>query len=206
MDVGLLVEGHIVVDDMGDAIDIKSPGRHIRSHQNIQAAAFQIVDGADTCFLVHVAIEGGGFQANLTQLLRDGGVVATTVTQADGTYAFADVLPGAYEVAVDASTLPAGSTWTLTTAALPHALTLAEGASEQVPDIGYVEHGTIAGLVFDDADGDGTRDAGEPGISGVSVVVRRDGTDVGTVVTGADGTFTISRPSTTRSPVSMAPR
>ena len=73
MDVGLLVEGHIVVDDMGDAIDIKSPGRHIRSHQNIQAAAFQIVDGADTCFLVHVAIEGGGFQANLTQLLRDGG-------------------------------------------------------------------------------------------------------------------------------------
>ncbi len=49
----------------------------------------------------------------------------------------------------------------------------------------------ISGLVFSDTDGNGTQDAGEPGLPGILVVARDSNGIANTAVTGPDGTFMI---------------
>jgi hypothetical protein len=50
--------------------------------------------------------------------------------------------------------------------------------------------GDIAGTVFNDLDGDGIRNAGEPGLAGVTITLRNDANAVIAVtVTAADGSF-----------------
>ncbi|GMA91155.1 SdrD B-like domain-containing protein [Homoserinibacter gongjuensis] len=53
---------------------------------------------------------------------------------------------------------------------------------------GEVPLAAIAGVVYDDLDGDGTRDPGEPGIAGAQVSLSGDATQ-GPQTTGADGVF-----------------
>jgi hypothetical protein len=52
--------------------------------------------------------------------------------------------------------------------------------------------GTVSGLKFNDLNGNGVRDAGEPGLSGVTITLSLTGTTPRTVVTGSDGTFSFS--------------
>ena len=49
--------------------------------------------------------------------------------------------------------------------------------------------GDIAGTVWLDADGDGRRDAGEPGLSGVTVKLLRGNVQTGQAATGDDGAY-----------------
>ena len=57
---------------------------------------------------------------------------------------------------------------------------------------GYVftdDAGTISGLVYDDSDGSGTPQPGEPRLVGATVVLLRGGTQVATTTTGPSGTW-----------------
>ncbi|MEO1367289.1 MAG: SdrD B-like domain-containing protein, partial [Acidobacteriota bacterium] len=50
----------------------------------------------------------------------------------------------------------------------------------------------VAGTAFRDFDGDGVRDAGEPGIEGLTVDVYSDSGLLGSTTTAADGTYTVA--------------
>ena len=132
-------------------------------------------------------------------LLDSGGsTVAGTTSAADGSYEFR-VVPGDYEVAVS---VPAG--WALTTlggttandsdfdaAGLTGVFAAPSGSYLDVADAGFLP-ATVEGLVYEDVDGDGTRDLGEPGIGGVDVTVTdSSGTPV-VVTTAPDGSYSVN--------------
>ncbi|MBT8197957.1 MAG: carboxypeptidase regulatory-like domain-containing protein, partial [Acidimicrobiia bacterium] len=145
-----------------------------------------------------------GFSGVTVVLLNTAGdVVASTTTLADGSYIFADVPPGDYTVAVtDDDQVLAGYTLTSGLDALD--ITVGAGDISGV-DFGYVrEPGTasIGDVVFLDADQDGVRDSGEPGIAGVTVDLYDLGADgapgggddvlVGSTVTDANGEYSFA--------------
>jgi CshA-type fibril repeat protein len=123
---------------------------------------------------------------------RDDGEPSTT-TAADGTYAFTNLAVGPYTVRLD---LPAGTTCSVP-GACAFSGTLASGQSAGPLDFGAWRSGSISGLVFNDRDGDGTRDAGEPVRADVPVFADLD--DDGeadaaepAALTGADGRYTLT--------------
>ena len=133
--------------------------------------------------------------------------VATTVTSADsgtspaGFYRFGNLTPGTYIVKVD-TTSPALAGLPQTTdpdfdgvPANPSAnpgddadslVIVTSGSSYSGADFGYQPQGAIGDFVWLDLDQDGVQDAGEPGISGVSIRIA-NGTTTYTVTTDFDG-------------------
>jgi uncharacterized repeat protein (TIGR02059 family)/LPXTG-motif cell wall-anchored protein len=129
-----------------------------------------------------------------------GAAVTTTTTDANGAYVFANLPVGSYKVsavdpvgylptqdgqgtsATDSSTGSATST-NLTT----------DGASDVTLDFGFVTPKVSVGnFVWADTNRDGTQDAGEPGIAGVTLTITKaDGSAV-TNVFGASVTTTIT--------------
>jgi uncharacterized repeat protein (TIGR01451 family) len=121
-------------------------------------------------------------------LTQGATVVATTTTAPDGSYSFTGLVPGAYTVtetqpAGYGSSSPDGVAVTVTAGGIATA-NFADTVS------------TIAGSVFVDASGDGVRQAGENGISGVTV--KLTGTAAGggavskTTATDGSGNFKFS--------------
>lgn len=150
----------------------------------------------------------GGVQIQLLGDLNADSVpdfTLSTTTTATGTYEFTDLPPGNYTVnsAQPAGTVP---TFDADGAASPgtSALTLAGGATVRNQDFGYQPAsggggtGLIGDTVWQDTDGDGVLDAGESGISGISV--QLDGDTNGdsvidvtqTTVTNAAGVYEFS--------------
>ena len=101
-----------------------------------------------------------------------GAVVATTTTAADGTYLFANILPGAYFVQVT-DTHGELTGLSLTTAGNPLGpITVVHMQTYLDADFGYnlvcsSTRGAISGRVWHDVNGDRVQDAGEAGIAGV---------------------------------------
>ncbi len=124
---------------------------------------------------------------NVTVTLTNGnGAIQTDVTDANGIYGFIDLLAGTYTVTVNSATLPAGLTQTfdLDGLATPNTATapLAEGENRTDVDFGYQPAtppllGSIGDFVWQDTNGDGVQDAGEPGIANVTVTLT-DGNGV----------------------------
>ena len=131
-------------------------------------------------------------------LLQNGVVVATEVTDGNGNYLFDQLPAGTYVVSVDFTTLPSS---TLVNVADPDGgtlnqstITLAPGDADRLQDFGYVEPppapAEIGDTVWFDADRDGTQNVGEVGIPGVSVqLIDSSGAVVGTRVTDQDGKY-----------------
>jgi LPXTG-site transpeptidase (sortase) family protein len=118
-----------------------------------------------------------------------GTVIGTRITAADGSYNFANLSSGDYEVV---ETDPAGYIST-TNNTVP--VTVTSGSNTQV-DFGdrLITGGnpsTIRGTVYDDnINGDGIRDPGEPGINGVTIDLLNDsGGVIATTTTAFDGTY-----------------
>ncbi|MCB9296618.1 MAG: hypothetical protein H6559_26415 [Lewinellaceae bacterium] len=76
-------------------------------------------------------------------------------------------------------------------------ITLSSGENDPTNDAGYYESAFIGDFVWQDTDGDGIQDAGEPGIPGVTVNLYADanqdgvpdGAPIATDVTGANGEY-----------------
>ena len=126
--------------------------------------------------------------AGVTVNLLDAGnnVIATTTTDANGFYRFTSLAPGSYTVNI---VNPPGFTINTTPASQP--VTLAAGQSIDTVDFGLRQApATIGNLVFQDTNGNGVQDAGEPGISGITVILRDpNGNVIATTTTDANGNY-----------------
>ena len=63
MDVDLLVLGALVVDDVGDVVDVDTAGGHVSGHEHVDLA---VAEGAQRLLpgsLAEVAMEGRGGEA-----------------------------------------------------------------------------------------------------------------------------------------------
>lgn len=116
----------------------------------------------------------------------DGPVEITVVTGPDGTWDLPNLPPGRYDVELDETTIPPGTTPTTPTDA---SVTVPVGGREVV-DIGIAEEVSLGSTVWIDDDGDGTRDAGELGIAGVAVSLYDNlGNLVAGTFTNGDGNY-----------------
>ncbi len=120
--------------------------------------------------------------------------VSTQLSGPDGSYGFANLRPGSYQISIAP---PAGR---FPTTATSHAVALTAGSSVDTADFGLGdtsnESASIGDLVWNDADGDGMFDTGELGVPGVTVTLRRDvdgdglfETSVTSAVTDGDGAY-----------------
>ncbi len=122
----------------------------------------------------------------------------TTTTDAAGNYIFTGLVPGAYVVEVDSSTLPAGVSTTPTGDPdgdgdnTSNPIVLAAGDVFVNADFGYPNPSgsTIGDRLFVDTNGDGIDDPGEPGLGGVTITLLNDSGDpIASTVTAADGSY-----------------
>ena len=130
-------------------------------------------------------------------------ITATTTTGVNGDYDFSGLPAGNYRVTVDTSTLPIAGlkeSYDLNGIGTPSTTTttLTAGQVRNTVDFGYTGKGSIGDRVWFDADSNGVQDAGEPGISGVTVNLDVDYDKDGTVdftlntTTNTSGNYTFN--------------
>ncbi len=131
--------------------------------------------------------------AGVTVSLYDNlnNLVGTQLTAANGSYSFANLAAGNYTVV---ETDPAGYVST-TDNSVPAAVTPGISTAVNFGDqpIPGGNPASISGVVFNDANGNGTQDAGETGLSGVTVDLLNSGSVVvATTLTAADGSYSFT--------------
>ena len=121
--------------------------------------------------------------------LKNGTVVNTVTTQADGSYKFTGVYPGNYTVA---EVLQSG--WKQTAFVGVFQVRTYDITGK---NIGNFKLGTISGMKFNDMNGNGVKDAGDNGLSGWTINLTGTDTITGTpvnlsTVTGTNGDFSFT--------------
>jgi len=116
------------------------------------------------------------------------------ITDSGGAYGIGNLVPGTYTARVDTTTLPAGVIQTADlSGGLDHSATFSLSGTQTRADVdfGYAVPVSIGDLVWNDLDGDGQRDGGEPGLGGVTVTLFRSGDDsiVSTIDSEPDGSY-----------------
>lgn len=137
-----------------------------------------------------------GVTITRTSTINDpAGANLSVVTDAQGNFTFANVPFGSVTLT---ETVPAGFAQTAPPppGTLPATINFAQ---RQVSGLLFGNRalgGTISGVKFNDVNGSGVRDAGEPGLPGVTISRTASSADAPgaqlSVVTGADGNFTFS--------------
>ncbi|MFK7919557.1 MAG: SdrD B-like domain-containing protein [Ilumatobacter sp.] len=105
-------------------------------------------------------------------------VVYTTTVDESGNYLFEDLPAGVYDIVI--SGLPAGVSSSFDPDGVNDGatrITLGLDETNLDQDFGFVGTAAVGDDVFIDADGDGIRDVGEPGLPGVTVTVTSAGVD-----------------------------
>jgi protocatechuate 3,4-dioxygenase beta subunit len=151
--------------------------------------------------------------------VADGAAIATTTTSATGVYNFANLAPGNYIVGVvipagyavvatnggdpdnNTDNDNNGTNTSVAGEVRSNAVSLAVGAEPATAvdgdgtngnltvDFALIGTGSIGDKVFADNDGDGIQDAGEPGISGVTVTLTYPNGTTATTTTDANGNY-----------------
>jgi hypothetical protein len=140
-----------------------------------------------------------GVTVTASTVIAGATVTYTTVTDATGKYTISGLPLGDFTVAVATASLPAGSVQTFDANGIATADSSTTTLTAAVPadvlqDFGYKGPGSIGNLIWNDLNGDGIQDAGEPGLPGVKVTVTTvigGATVTLSTVTGADGSYSL---------------
>ncbi len=152
----------------------------------------------------------GGISGRVVELLDSAGNATgrTAVTDGNGDYLFDNLAPGTYAVRFvpNAATPFTKANIGLndgvdsdanTTTGKTANITLASGGDDRTLDAGVYRPATIGDRVFEDMDGDGFQDPGEPGLAGATVrLLNADGTPVSGVApitTDATGSYSFTQ-------------
>ncbi len=121
-----------------------------------------------------------GITVTLTGDLDNDGIaddILTVTTDENGTYSFPNLPAGDFTIAVDPTDLPGGMIPTGdpdgaldNTTLVP----LAAGETNLDQDFGYTGTGSVGDQLWNDIDGDGVQDPGEPGLPGVEITIGVD--------------------------------
>ncbi|WUR15161.1 SdrD B-like domain-containing protein [[Empedobacter] haloabium] len=147
--------------------------------------------------------EAGIGGARVTLLDGAGKALATTTTDCNGLYQFANLKPGSYSVQFDKSALPSGYVITRRDAGSDdardsdigadgrsHQVTLVSGENNTSVDAGVTAAASVGNRVWEDSDFDGVQDAGEAGVCGVTVRLYDAAHNLqASTVTAADGSY-----------------
>ena len=128
-----------------------------------------------------------GLQGWTVELLSNGSVVETTTSASDGSYSFADVAPGAYTIEEIMQT-----GWFQTEPQNPffYSVTATSGSSQSGLNFGNFQLVNITGEVYNDLNGNGNLDPGEPGLQGWTVnLLNQAGNTVATTTSDANGDY-----------------
>jgi hypothetical protein len=140
-----------------------------------------------------------GIDGVQVKLYRDNGdgafnaatdiLVGTQTTSAGGHYLFQNLAANDYFVDVVDATVPAGYQTTTYNDPTP-IISLGEGQSYLEADFGYVIGAVIGDFVWEDLNKNGVQDAGEPGLSGVTVnLYDGSGNLIGSTTTDRNGYY-----------------
>ncbi|HTR18870.1 MAG TPA: SdrD B-like domain-containing protein [Candidatus Paceibacterota bacterium] len=126
--------------------------------------------------------------ANNNGQLDNGETSLTTNKQ--GFYDFTGLVAGTYHVC---EVVPSG--WTQTypkTGGGCYTVTLSAGQNAKKKDFGNFKPGTISGMKYNDANGNGRKDNGETGLEGWTIVLHGPHGQTQTTTTGSDGSFSFT--------------
>ncbi|HEX2916673.1 MAG TPA: SdrD B-like domain-containing protein [Chloroflexia bacterium] len=182
-------------DSASDAVTVLASNGTITGSVYVDANNNGLKDPAETSGI-------GGVLITLKDATT-GNVIATTTTAADGSYVFAGLPAGSYTLVESqpvgyldgkdaVGTVNGSSNGTLGNDQLSN-IVLAANDSGINYNFGELQPATLSGEVFDDANGNGSKDAGENGLGNVTVTLT--GTDdLGnpvslTTATAADGSY-----------------
>ena len=82
--VRLIVLGALVVNDVGDVVDVDTAGGHVRGDENIDLAGTEGTQCALAGTLTQVAVQGTGGKATLFEFLGNAGGLALRAGKDDG--------------------------------------------------------------------------------------------------------------------------
>ena len=103
-------------------------------------------------------------------------LIQTATTNSLGNYTFDDLLAGTYNVVIDEAAIPQAYTQTFGFGSNPPepqaAVVIATGEDFGGVDFGYQGPGSISGTLWEDENGNGTRE-GEPGMEGIAVFLEK---------------------------------
>ncbi|MDD4652193.1 MAG: SdrD B-like domain-containing protein, partial [Methanothrix sp.] len=131
-----------------------------------------------------------GLEGWTINLMSGSTIIANTTTGSDGAYSFTNITPGSYTVAEAAQT-----GWNQSYPAVPGTQTVTLVSGEAGPnniDFGNWRPTGFSGTVFEDKNGDGVRDPGEPGLEGWTVNLMSGSTIVATTTTGPGGAYSFT--------------
>ena len=146
-------------------------------------------------------VEPGVASVQVDLLNSVGAVIATTYTDPAGFYSFTDLVPGDYAVHF---TLPTGYLFSIQDQGGNDTIdsdadistgrtintTLSPGENDPTWDAGLVQVASIGDRVWRDNNNNGQQDAGEPGVSGITVhLLDSGGTVVATKITDVNGNY-----------------
>ncbi|MBK1986128.1 carboxypeptidase regulatory-like domain-containing protein [Sphaerospermopsis aphanizomenoides BCCUSP55] len=137
------------------------------------------------------------------ELVKNGVTVATTTTNANGGYLFANLIPGDYQVKF---TAPTGYAFTTAdaggddskdsdanaTTGITQTVTLTSGQFNGTLDAGLVALASLGDFVWHDVDADGVQDAGEAGIANATVKLLKNGVEIATATTDSQGKYSFN--------------
>ncbi|WP_083389696.1 SdrD B-like domain-containing protein [Trichormus sp. NMC-1] len=149
--------------------------------------------------------EQGIANASVNLLDTAGNVIATTTTDGDGLYSFNDLQPGDYKVQfvqpndfTNVSTANVGVDDSVDSDAAGNLTTgvinLSPGENDTTVDAGFYNTASLGDFVFNDGNNNGIQDAGEAGVSGVTVelINPADGSVIATTTTDETGAYTFT--------------
>ena len=121
------------------------------------------------------------------------GDTQVVITDENGDY-IADVIAGLTIVDINEATLPGGAVQTEGTD--PTTVNVLEGGVNFEENNGYnvPTDGAVTGIVYNDTNGNGVQDAGEPGLEGVEILVTDVNGDTQIVITDVNGNYTVTVP------------
>ena len=131
-----------------------------------------------------------GLEDVVVVITDSNGDSQTVTTDEDGEYS-ADVPRGTTEIEIDDDTLPDG--YKQTAGRNPSTVRVPAGGTATEED-GYQILGEVEGVVFEDTNGDGEQDPGEPGLEDVEVVITDSNGDPQTVTTNGNGEYSAEVP------------